>query len=368
MRRSITRFLTSPLGMIVTGGLIGLIAATLQKFGNPPNMGFCVACFERDIAGALGLHRAAVVQTLRPEIPGLLLGGTLGALLFGEWRARAGGAALVRFLLGVFAMIGALVFLGCPWRALLRLAGGDLNALLGLAGLLAGLSLGAMFTRRGFSLGGASPTRSLQGWLMPLLMLGLLLLALIQPGFLFQSEKGPGALSAPALLSLGGALLVGLLAQRARFCTIGAFRNAFFARDWHLFYAALSLVAVAFLANLAYGQFKLGYAAMPVAHSAWLWNFLGMALAGLAFHLAGGCPGRQLILAGEGSGDSAVFVLGMIVGGGVAHNFLLAAGPDKLADGVLKVGGPGPNGQVAVIVGLVFTVLVGMLMRDRETA
>ena len=41
----------------------------------------------------------------------------------------------MRFILGIFAMIGALAFLGCPWRALLRLAGGDLNALVGISGL-----------------------------------------------------------------------------------------------------------------------------------------------------------------------------------------------------------------------------------------
>ncbi|MBA3019070.1 MAG: YedE-related selenium metabolism membrane protein, partial [Desulfobacteraceae bacterium] len=49
-------------GIIGVGGLIGVFAALLQKLGNPGNMGICVACFERDIAGAVGLHSAAVVQ------------------------------------------------------------------------------------------------------------------------------------------------------------------------------------------------------------------------------------------------------------------------------------------------------------------
>ncbi|MBW2662989.1 MAG: YedE-related selenium metabolism membrane protein, partial [Deltaproteobacteria bacterium] len=49
-------------GIIGVGGLIGTLAALLQKLGNPGNMGICVACFERDIAGAIGIHRAAVVQ------------------------------------------------------------------------------------------------------------------------------------------------------------------------------------------------------------------------------------------------------------------------------------------------------------------
>ena len=49
-----------------------------------------------------------------------------------------------------------------------------------------------------------------------------------------------------------------------------------------------------------------------------IWNFLGMALSGLAFALAGGCPGRQLFLSGEGDGDAGVFVLGMVTGAGLA--------------------------------------------------
>ena len=60
-------------GIIVTGAVIGILAIILQYNGNPPNMGICVACFERDIAGALGLQRAAIVQYLRPEIIGLVL-------------------------------------------------------------------------------------------------------------------------------------------------------------------------------------------------------------------------------------------------------------------------------------------------------
>lgn len=40
-----------------------------------------MACFERDIAGALGLHRAEVVQYIRPEIIGFVLGATLAALV-----------------------------------------------------------------------------------------------------------------------------------------------------------------------------------------------------------------------------------------------------------------------------------------------
>ena len=109
-------------GIIGTGLFIGLFAALLQKWGNPGNMGICVACFERDIAGALGLHRAGVVQYIRPEIIGFVAGSLIAAYLFKEYRPRLGSAPIV---LWAFAMIGSLVFLGCPWRAALRLAGGD---------------------------------------------------------------------------------------------------------------------------------------------------------------------------------------------------------------------------------------------------
>ena len=34
--------------IVLAGGVIGLIAAILVFFGNPANMGFCIACFLRD--------------------------------------------------------------------------------------------------------------------------------------------------------------------------------------------------------------------------------------------------------------------------------------------------------------------------------
>ena len=58
-------------GMILlTGVVIGIAALVLTAHGNPGNMGFCIACFLRDIAGAIGLHSAGKVQYVRPEIIG----------------------------------------------------------------------------------------------------------------------------------------------------------------------------------------------------------------------------------------------------------------------------------------------------------
>lgn len=371
MTERFTRFFASRWGIIMAGAVIGLLAPLLQYWGNPPNMGVCVACFERDIAGALGLHRAGVVQYIRPEIIGFVLGSLIAALVFREFKVRAGSAPIVRFVLGVFAMIGALTFLGCPWRALLRLAGGDLNAIIGLAGLAVGIAIGVQFLKMGYNLGRAQKTHTSVGWIMPVLMIGLLLLAIFLPQFseggpIFSSENGPGAMHAALAISLGAGLLIGFLAQRTRFCTMGSIRDIILMGDTHLITGVGALVVVAFIVNLILGQVSFGFAAQPVAHSNHLWNFLGMVLAGMAFALAGGCPGRQLFLSGEGDGDAAVFVLGMITGAAFAHNFSLAGKPDSLVDGVLTVGGISSYGQIAVILGILVCVVFGLTMREKQ--
>ena len=351
------------MGIIAVGAAIGIGAALLQYLGNPPNMGICVACFERDIAGALGLHRAAVVQYLRPEIMGFVLGAFAAALIAGEYKPRGGSAPLVRFFLGVFAMLGALVFLGCPWRALLRLAGGDGNAILGLLGLTFGIFIGVMFLKYGYSLGRSYAQRKASGWIFPALMAGLFALLVFKVSFapggpIFFSEKGPGSQYAPIFISIIAGLAIGALAQRSRFCTMGAFRDVILIKDFHLVSGVAALLVFAFVTNLILGQFKPGFEGQPVAHTAHAWNFLGMTLSGLAFVLAGGCPGRQLFLSGEGDMDAAVFALGMIVGAAIAHNFATASSP----------AGPGPFGPVAVVVGLIFCLIIGFTQRDKITA
>ncbi len=347
-------------GIIIVGALIGIGAAVLQYLGNPANMGVCVACMERDIAGALGLHRADVVQYLRPEIMGFVLGAFIAALIAREHKPRGGSAPLIRFFLGVFAMIGALVFLGCPWRALLRLAGGDGNAILGLLGLAAGIFIGIQFLKRGYSLGRSYPQKSLSGWVFPALVAGLFLLLVFQVSFspggpIFFSQKGPGSQHAPIWISLAAGLIIGALAQRSRFCTMGAFRDVMLIRDFHLVSGVAALLIFAFGMNLILGQFKPGFEGQPIAHTDHLWNFLGMALSGLAFVLAGGCPGRQLFLSGEGDMDAGIFVLGMIIGAAVSHNFALASSPKGIT----------AFAPAAVILGFVFCMVVGLTQRDR---
>lgn len=350
-------------GMIGTGLFIGVLAALLQKGGNPGNMGICVACFVRDITGSLGLHRADVVQYLRPEIPGFVLGSFIAALLFREFRPRAGSAPMIRFILGAFAMIGALVFLGCPWRAMLRLSGGDWNALFGIAGLVGGVGIGSFFLKNGYDMGRSQKTHIAAGLALPAIAVGFLFLLFLFPwipgqaqsGILFYSTKGPGSMHAPFLIALAAGLVIGFVAQRSRFCTMGAIRDLILFRQTHLLSGVLAFAAAALAMNLVFGQFKPGFESQPVAHTMGLWNFGGMVLAGLAFTLAGGCPGRQVFMAGEGDGDAAVFLLGMGAGAAFSHNFGLAS----------SAKGVGPYGIAAVLIGLAVCLIIGFAVRRR---
>jgi YedE family putative selenium metabolism protein len=362
---AISRFLSSRWGPIATGVAVGILAPLLVFWGNPGNMGICVVCFIRDTAGALGFHRAGVVQYIRPELIGFVLGSLGAALAFKEFKPRTGSSPLVRFLLGMFAVFGALVFLGCPWRAYLRLAGGDWNAIFGILGLIAGIGIGIIFLRMGFSLGRSRPAPKAIGWVMPIVMVILLVLLLVEPQFgrdaegklvgpIFFSSTGPGSQHAAIVISLAVGLVIGFLAQRSRFCTVGAVRDTILLKDFRLLYGVLALIVVAFITNLILGQFHPGFSGQPAAQTNQLWNFAGMALAGLAFTLAGGCPGRQFFLSGEGDADSAMFISGMLVGAGVSHTYSMAS----------STAGPGVFGPFIVIAGLVICIVIGLTMRE----
>ena len=158
------------------------------------------------------------------------------------------------------------------------------------------------------------------------------------------------------------ALILGGIAQRARLCLAGGIRDGMLFRDFQLLYGFIALFVVALLGNLMTHSFSLGFALQPAAHSSHLWNALGMVLVGWTAVLLGGCPLRQLILAGSGNADSAVTLLGMLVGAGFAHNFGWAGMADSTNEaGELVVGGLSPAGQTAVIACLVILAIVSVL-------
>ena len=346
--------------MIISGGLIiGVIASLLVFFGNPANMGFCIACFLRDTAGALGLHRAGAVQYIRPEIIGLVLGSFIMAVCKKEFAAKGGSSPLTRFVLGFFAMIGCLMFLGCPFRMILRLAGGDFNALLGLAGFVLGILCGVFFLNKGYTLKRSYRQPVVEGAVLPIVQVVMLVLLVAAPAFILFTEEGagPGAKHAAIAVSLIAGLIVGAIAQRTRLCMVGGIRDVVLFRETKLLLGFASIFVSALVCNLILTAategtyFTAGFVGQPVAHTDGLWNLLGMLLVGFACVLLGGCPLRQLILAGEGNSDSAVAVLGLMAGAAFAHNFGLASSGE----------GPTANGKIAVIVGIVIVAVIASI-------
>lgn len=347
--------------MFIYGGIIGLVAAILMKFGNPGNMGLCIACFYRDIAGALGLHRAEVVQYIRPEIIGIILGAFTISIINKDFKSRGGSGTLIRFFLGFFLVIGALVFLGCPLRMILRLSNGDLNAIVGLVGYVAGIYIGVLFLRKGYTLGRNYDQPKVSGYIIPVLAIALFIFLIVKPAFIYFSTEGPGSMAAPIAIALIGGAIVGVVLQISRICTGGAFRDLFLIKDTHYLWGIIGIFVINLIANLLINRqsFNLGFTGQPVAHDVHLWNFLGMLLTGLCSALLGGCPIRQSILAAEGDADAAITVFGVIIGAAFAHNFGLASS----AEGVTA------NGKIAVIVGFIFALAIGYFVtRDAQKA
>ena len=304
--------------IVVGGAVIGVIASLLVFFGNPGNMGFCIACFMRDTAGALGLDSAAAVQYIRPEIIGLILGSTVMAVANKEFAPKGGSAPVTRFVLGI--------------------------------------ACGVVFLNRGYSLARSHKMGVVEGSVMPVIAVVLLVLAIAAPEFIHFTEagKGPGALHAALGISLVAGLVVGAIAQRTRLCMVGGIRDLILFRDSKLILGFVAVFVAALLTNLVLTGvtpgtfFKLGFADQPIAHTDALWNALGTFLLGLSCVLLGGCPLRQTVLSGEGNSDSTITILGLVVGAAFCHNFGLASSP----------AGPTFNGMVATILGIVVVLAI----------
>lgn len=339
------------ISIIVAGAIIGILSALLVKMGNPGNMGLCIACFIRDTAGALGLHKAAIVQYIRPEVIGIVLGAFIMSIFGKEFKTKGGSSPLTRFVLGFMVMIGALMFLGCPMRMILRIAGGDLNAIVGLVGFAVGIIIGIICLKQGFSLKRTYRLNQVEGYIFPVTTIVLLVLLVTAPAFIFFSQKAPGSLHAPIAIALIAGLVAGVVGQKTRMCMVGGIRDLVMFKDTYLLKGFLGILVFACIGNLIFGKFKLGFVGQPVAHNDFLWNFIGMIVVGWGSVLLGGCPFRQLILSAEGNIDSVITVLGMFVGAAFCHNFGLASSGK----------GPTANGKIAVIICLVLLGVISYL-------
>lgn len=343
--------------LVVSGIVAAAVAIMLVSNGNPGNMAICIACFIRDSAGAMKLQTNETVQYLRPEIIGIIVGACVMAFIGKEFKATAGSSPFTRFALGFIVMIGCLIFLGCPLRMVLRMAAGDLNAWVALIGFAAGILTGVFFLKKGFSLGRAESVKKGEGLILPIVVVALFVLSVTTTVFAV-SQSGPGSMHAPVVLSLIGGIAFGMLAQRSRLCFAGGLRDLALVRDgWGLVVIGI-LFAGVLVFNVVNGSFHVSFTDQPIAHTEALWNILGMYVVGFGVTLLGGCPLRQLVLAGSGSGDSAVTFVGLLVGAAFAHNFGLASS----ANGTTEAG------QIATIVCIVILFIIAAVNLRRSRA
>jgi uncharacterized protein len=349
---------------VVTGAVIGISGVILSWLGNPPNTGFCVSCFMENIAGAIGLHGNIRMQYLRPEIIGFVIGAFLISIRKKEFAATGGSSPLLRFFVGILLIIGCAVFIGCPVKTVFRLAAGDLTALIGVGGLAAGVYVGMKFLERGFSLGKPGPSPAANALLIPALMVLLLAALLVKPDFINISSKGSGAQYAPLALSLLAGLGIGALAQRTGFCITGGISRLFLwgpkeftfcPKTTGLAIGLTSFFLFSFIASLLTGQFSLGWHGQPSSNESHLWNFLAMGMVGFGSVLIRGCPFRQLISAGQGDTDAGMAFLGMLTGAALVQDWGLGG----------NAAGTPYEGKVAVLAGLCFLVVIGLLYRKR---
>lgn len=341
---------------VITGALLGFGGVFLVFMGNPANSGICVSCFMENVAGALRLHDHIRMSYLRPELIAFVLGSFIVAMGTKRFRATGGSAPMVQFLVGFFIIAGCAVFIGCPIKMFLRLAAGDLTAVAAAVGLVVGIWIGVMYVKKGFSLDQRREVSKISGFFVPAVAVILLVLLLLNPSFIAMGQRGPAAWKAPIPVALLVGLLIGGFAQRSGLCVTGGIRNLFLAKEKTLFKGLMTAVGVAFVASLLFGQFNLGMKAQPASHLDHGWTFLAMVLVGFGSVLIDGCPFRQLVKAGQGDVDAAIATLGMFLGGALAYSWLLRS----------TSAGPTLQGKVAVMVGLVFSVLVATAFRKRR--
>jgi uncharacterized membrane protein YedE/YeeE len=145
------------------------------------------------------------------------------------------------------------------------------------------------------------------------------------------------------LVTLALGLLIGYLAQRSGFCSIGGMRDLMMFKHTRLFFGYLALIGGGFLGYLLF------WAIIPSAFPNFFWaatqsdpfkpipgapgglsifsyvilaiiGGFGMGFVGV---LLGGCPLRQLVMGTEGNLRSVFYILGLAVGAIIFHAWVV---------------------------------------------
>lgn len=114
--------------------------------------------------------------------------------------------------------------------------------------------------------------------------------------------------------SFGLAVLFGAVAQRTRFCTMGAIADAVSIGDWgraRMWALAIAVAVLGFNGMVALGWIEARHSVYAGPRLLWLSSLLGGALFGFGMVLASGCGSKNLVRLGGGNLKSLV-VLGML--------------------------------------------------------
>ena len=138
-------------------------------------------------------------------------------------------------------------------------------------------------------------------------------------------------------VTLGLGLIIGYLAQRSGFCSIGGIRDLMMFKHTRLFFGYLSLIFFGFIGYLLfwfiipsafpgfYWAANNGLNPIPGAPGGLeLYGYVILAIVGgfgmgLLGVILGGCPLRQSIMGTEGNLRSVFFVIGMFIGAIIFH-------------------------------------------------
>ena len=142
-----------------------------------------------------------------------------------------------------------------------------------------------------------------------------------------------------AFVTIGVGLLAGWAGQRSRFCSIGGLRDYLIARDTTLLLGVVALFAAAWLTFSLVEAFEAATTSAVVEQAEGLGGldplalddekvipddgsptvplaaviFIGGIGVGVVSTLAGGCPFRQHVLAGQGSRQAALYLIGFYI-------------------------------------------------------
>lgn len=144
-------------------------------------------------------------------------------------------------------------------------------------------------------------------------------------------SKDVAVVAVPVVTLMFG-ILVGWLAQRSAFCSIGGFRDFFMWRHTRLLFGYLALIIGAFVGYLvfwlvshsAFEHFfwvlTSGLTPVPGAPAGlsvaayFLLAIIGGVAVGIIGVLLGGCPLRQVVMTSEGNLKALIFVVGTCIG------------------------------------------------------